>query len=77
LKDAGNISHEVAKKLAEDQYEKFRIDQDKNFESDFDKEVKKLNPPISLDEFSPIGLKKSVNDQDNSHVNPYDKKLPN
>lgn len=46
LKDAGKISHEVAKKLAEGQYEKFRINQDKNFESDFDKEVKKLKPPI-------------------------------
>jgi hypothetical protein len=46
LKDAGKISHEVAKKLAEGQYEKFRINQDKDFESDFDKEVKKLKPPI-------------------------------
>ncbi|MGK5095482.1 virulence RhuM family protein [Deltaproteobacteria bacterium TL4] len=45
LKDAGKVSHEVAKKLAEIEYEKFRIVQDKNFESDFDKEVKKLTPP--------------------------------
>jgi hypothetical protein len=29
-------------KLAEKEYDKFRITQDKNFESDFDKEVKKL-----------------------------------
>lgn len=42
LKDAGKISHEVAKKLAEEQYEKFRVIQDKNFESDFDKEIKKI-----------------------------------
>lgn len=42
LKDAGKVSHEVAKKLAEQEYEKFRVIQDKNFESDFDKEVKKL-----------------------------------
>lgn len=42
LKDAGKISHEVAKKLAEKEYEKFRIIQDKNFISDFEKEVKKL-----------------------------------
>jgi len=42
LTNAGKISHKVAKKLAEDQYEKFRVIQDKTFESDFDKEVKKL-----------------------------------
>lgn len=45
LKDAGKVSHEVAKKLAEKEYEKFRVIQDKNFESDFDKEIKKLTPP--------------------------------
>ncbi|MFZ5977991.1 MAG: cell filamentation protein Fic [Hydrotalea flava] len=45
LKDAGKVSHEVAKKLAEKEYEKYRIKQDKTFESDFDKEVKKITPP--------------------------------
>jgi hypothetical protein len=45
LKDAGKVSHEIAKKLAEKEYEKYRIQQDRSFESDFDKEVKKLNPP--------------------------------
>jgi hypothetical protein len=42
LKDAGKVSHEVAMKLAEKEYEKFRVIQDRNFESDFEKEVKKL-----------------------------------
>lgn len=42
LKDAGKIKHEVAKQLAEMEYEKFRIAQDKNFESDFEKEIKKI-----------------------------------
>lgn len=42
LKDAGKVSHEVAVKLAEEEYDKFRTIQDQNFESDFDKEVKKL-----------------------------------
>ncbi len=42
LKNAGTVSHEIAKKLAEDQYEKFRIDQDRLFESDFDKLAQKL-----------------------------------
>lgn len=42
LKDAGKVSHEVALKLAEKEYDKFRVIQDRNFESDFDKEVKKI-----------------------------------
>ncbi len=42
LKNAGTISHEVAKKLAEEQYEQYRIVQDQNFESDFDKLAKGL-----------------------------------
>ena len=42
LKDAGKVSHEVAAALAEKEYEKFRVTQDKTFESDFDKEVKRL-----------------------------------
>ena len=47
LKDAGKVSHEVAKKLAEKEYDKFRLIQDKVFESDFDNEIKKLTPPKS------------------------------
>lgn len=43
LKDAGKISHEVAIKLAEGEYDKFRVIQDRNYESDFDEEVKKLS----------------------------------
>ena len=42
LQNAGTISAEVAKQLAEKEYEKFWIVQDQHFESDFDKEVKKL-----------------------------------
>ncbi len=42
LLDKGKVSHEVARALAEEKYEKFRIEQDKNFISDFDIEVKEL-----------------------------------
>lgn len=42
LKNTGKISHEVAEALALKEYEKFRIEQDKNYISDFDREVKKL-----------------------------------
>ena len=42
LKNAGSISAEIAKKLAAEEYEKFRVIQDQNYESDFDKEIKRL-----------------------------------
>jgi hypothetical protein len=42
LKDSGKVSHEVAVQLAEKEYDKFRVIQDRNFESDFDKEIKKI-----------------------------------
>lgn len=42
LDNAGKISAAVAKKLAEDEYEKFRVRQDREFESDFEREVKRL-----------------------------------
>ena len=50
LKDAGKISHEIAVKLAEDEYDKFRVIQDHNYESDFDKEVKKVERQLKGDE---------------------------
>lgn len=42
LKNAGAFSAEVAKRLANDQYEKFRIKQDSEYESDFDREIKRI-----------------------------------
>src|SRR3989344_7172493 len=42
LGNAGNISHEVAEALALKEYEKFKVEQDKNYISDFDREVKRL-----------------------------------
>lgn len=42
LQDAGKISASVAKKLAEEEYEKFAPIQDKRYVSDFDKAVKNL-----------------------------------
>lgn len=43
LKDAGKVTHEVAMALAEKEFEKYSIIQDKFLESDFDKVVKKLD----------------------------------
>jgi hypothetical protein len=42
LNNAGKISHEVAEALALQEYEKYRIEQDKNYVSDFDREVENL-----------------------------------
>ncbi|MFO7823971.1 MAG: virulence RhuM family protein [Cyclobacterium sp.] len=42
LKDAGKVSHKVAQNLANKAFDQYRIIQDRNYESDFDKEVKKL-----------------------------------
>jgi len=42
LHDGGKVSHEVAIALAENEYEKYRVIQDRMFESDFDHEVNKL-----------------------------------
>ncbi len=46
LNHQGKVSHEVALALAESEYEKYRIIQDKRIESDFDKEIKKLNKRV-------------------------------
>jgi hypothetical protein len=50
LKDAGKISHEIAVKLAESEFDKFRVMQDHNYESDFDKEVKNIERRLKGDE---------------------------
>lgn len=42
LHNAGKVSHEVALALAIKEYEKYRIDQDKNYISDFDIEIKRI-----------------------------------
>ncbi|MGE0239412.1 MAG: virulence RhuM family protein [Parvibaculaceae bacterium] len=42
LKDAGKVSHAVAKALAEKEYDAFRIEQDRAFESDFEREARRV-----------------------------------
>jgi len=50
LQHAGKVQATIAKKLAEAEYEKFRVGQDEGFESDFDQWIKPLidsdNPKI-------------------------------
>ena len=42
LNDKGAVSHEIAKTFAESEFEKYRVVQDRLFESDFDRLVKSL-----------------------------------
>ncbi|HCR77013.1 virulence RhuM family protein [Chryseobacterium gambrini] len=42
LKDSGKVSATIAKRLAENEYEKFRIIQDKEYKSDFDKVIEEI-----------------------------------
>ena len=47
LRNAGKISAKIAKDHAESEFEKYRIIQDRLFESDFDKEIKALEEQMS------------------------------
>lgn len=42
LIDAGRVSHEVARGLAEEEYARFRVIQDRDYESDFEREAKRI-----------------------------------
>ena len=42
LNNSGTVSHEVAVKLAEEEYGRFRVIQDRKYENDFEREVKKI-----------------------------------
>ena len=50
LENAGKITAEIAKAFAESEFEKYRIVQDRLFESDFDRLVKKLEHKVDRDE---------------------------
>lgn len=50
LTNAGQISHEVALALANKEYERFKKIQDKNYISDFDKEIKRITGKKDDDE---------------------------
>ena len=51
LKDAGKISAEIAKEHAENEFEKYRVVQDRLFKSDFDKQLELFDPEKD-DEYS-------------------------
>jgi len=42
LTNAGHVSAEITKTIAENEFEKYRVIQDRLFESDFDREINRL-----------------------------------
>lgn len=53
LQDAGKITAEIAKAHAESEFEKYRVEQDRLFESDFDRIIKQMDssdPQIGLED---------------------------
>ncbi|MCQ9636878.1 virulence RhuM family protein [Chryseobacterium sp. WG14] len=76
LKDSGKVSKSIAKKIAENEYEKFRVIQDVEYKSDFDKVVAEIKvsgkiPPRS--EFSISGFLKQAEQE--SNLSDFDQKL--
>lgn len=66
LHDAGRMKAEVAKQFAEREFEKFRVIQDENYESDFDKVVKGIKENQSLP---------AEDATEQKDLNPFDKTL--
>lgn len=68
LDNPGRVSHEVAKQIAEKEYKKFRIQQDKEFESDFDRVVDKMKEtgelPKEENKNKTFSVKESLSDFD-------------
>ena len=53
LDNAGMVSHEVALRLAEGEYDKFRVQQDRDYLSDFDKEVRRIEGKLPKKDDAP------------------------
>jgi len=58
LTNAGKVSHKVAEALALGEYEKYRVVQDREYISDFDREVKKLSLSSRATTRDPVKMKK-------------------
>jgi hypothetical protein len=71
LKDSGKIRADVAKKFAEKEYEKFRVVQDKEYKSDFDKVIENIKSTGNL----PKEDIKSINPYSISSVSKFNKIL--
>ncbi len=48
LQNSGKVTAQIAKSFAESEFEKYRIVQDSLFESEFDKEIKRIDGKQNL-----------------------------
>ncbi|AZI38841.1 virulence RhuM family protein [Epilithonimonas vandammei] len=74
LKDSGKVSAKFAKTFAENEYEKFRIIQDIEYKSDFDKTVEEIKATGKVPKYSPFSIKKALEGLE-SNLSDFDKKL--
>ncbi len=75
LKDAGKISASVAKKIAEKEYEKFRVIQDRVYKSDFDKVVEEVKISGKLPTYSEFSIRGALEKFENQDLSDFNKKL--
>lgn len=72
LKDSGKVSASIAKKLAENEYEKFRVIQDREYKSDFDKIVEEIKTTGKVPKHSGFSIKKSLKDVEEKYDSDFD-----
>lgn len=75
LKDTGSISAKMAKTFAEKEYEKYRVLQDKEYKSDFDKTVEEVKSTGKIPQYSKFSIKKYLMDLEQDKPTEFDKNL--
>ncbi|MDD3080251.1 MAG: virulence RhuM family protein [Paludibacter sp.] len=73
LKDPGKMSHDIAKKISEREFEKYRIIQDREYVSDFDKVVDEINTTGKLPQTRSISI--SIKNVLNNDLSKFDKNI--
>lgn len=75
LRDAGRVSAKIAKMIAEREYEKFRVIQDIEYKSDFDKTVEEIKTTGKVPKYSQFSIKKALEKFEQENLSDFDQKL--
>jgi hypothetical protein len=76
LKDSGKVSASIAKKTAENEYEKFRIIQDIEYRSDFDKVIEEIKTTGKVPTKSSFSISTFLNQaEEENKLSDFDQKL--
>jgi hypothetical protein len=75
LKNAGKVRADVAKKFAESEYEKFRIVQDFEYQSDFDKIIEEIRITGNIPKETPVLSLNSMSIKSVDKLSEFNKKL--